>query len=115
MDELERKAGAGMIIFNDKKQVPFSKGVTYAYHLMFSRDEIDLNQLSFGISGGLIQSQLDETSFRNSGNFDPIINGTIVQDSCFNVDIGAFTIILILYAWYRENAVRDKSRDLYRI
>jgi hypothetical protein len=41
------------------------KGVklTYAYHLMFSRDEIDLNQLSFGISGGLIQSQLDETSF----------------------------------------------------
>jgi hypothetical protein len=28
------------------------KGVklTYAYHLMFSRDEIDLNQLSFGIS-----------------------------------------------------------------
>jgi hypothetical protein len=46
---------------------------------MFSRDEIDLNQLSFGISGGLIQSQLDETSFRNSGNFDPIIDGTIVQ------------------------------------
>jgi hypothetical protein len=32
------------------------------YHLLFSRDEIDLNQLSFGISGGLIQSQLDETS-----------------------------------------------------
>jgi hypothetical protein len=30
-------------------------------------------------SGGLIQSQLDETSFRNSGNFDPIIDGTIVQ------------------------------------
>jgi hypothetical protein len=40
-------------------------------------DEIDLNQLSFGISGW--SSQLDETSFRNSGNFDPIIDGTIVQ------------------------------------
>jgi hypothetical protein len=39
--------------FNDK-WLSFSKGVklTYAYHLMFSRDEIDLNQLSFGISGG---------------------------------------------------------------
>jgi hypothetical protein len=45
---------------------------------MFSRNEIDLNQLSFGISAGLIQSQLDETKFRQSG-FDPIINGTIVQ------------------------------------
>jgi hypothetical protein len=28
---------------------------------------IDLNQLSFGISGGLIQSQLDETSFTIRG------------------------------------------------
>jgi hypothetical protein len=57
---------------------------------MFSRDEIDLNQLSFGISGGLIQSQLDETSFRNSGNFDPIIDGNdSSKDSYFNVDIGA--------------------------
>jgi hypothetical protein len=51
--------------------------LTYAYHLMFSRD--DLNQLSFGISGGLIQSQLDETSFLQSGDFDPIIDGTVVQ------------------------------------
>jgi hypothetical protein len=35
------------------KRISLSKGVkfTYAYHLMFSRDEIDLNQLSFGISG----------------------------------------------------------------
>jgi hypothetical protein len=47
-----------------------------------------LNQLSFGISG-LIQSQLDETSFRNSGNFDPIIDGDSSKDSYFNVDIGA--------------------------
>jgi hypothetical protein len=43
---------------------------------MFSRNEIDLNQLSFGISAGLIQSQLDRNQ---SGDFDPIINGTIVQ------------------------------------
>jgi hypothetical protein len=39
---------------------------------MFSRDEIDLN-LSFGISGGLIQSQLDETSFLQSGDFDLLL------------------------------------------
>jgi hypothetical protein len=40
---------------------------------MFSRNEIDLNQLSLE-SVGLIQSQLDETKFRQSGDFDPIIN-----------------------------------------
>jgi hypothetical protein len=36
------------------KRISLSKKVkfTYAYHLMFSRDEIDLNQLSFGIEGG---------------------------------------------------------------
>jgi hypothetical protein len=47
-----------------------------------SRDEIDLNQLSFGISGGLIQSQLDETSF-TVGDFDPIIDGTVVQKDSY--------------------------------
>jgi hypothetical protein len=57
------KSRRGIILLTIK-WLSFSKGVklTYAYHLMFSRDEIDLNQLSFGISGGLIQSQLDETS-----------------------------------------------------
>jgi hypothetical protein len=54
---------------------------------MFSRDEIDLNQLSFGISGGLIQSQLDETSF-TVGDFDPIIDrDSCAKDSYFNVDL----------------------------
>jgi hypothetical protein len=39
---------------------------------------------------GLIQSQLDETSFLQSGDFDPIIDGTVVQKILyFNVDIGA--------------------------
>jgi hypothetical protein len=69
--------------FNDK-MVIILKGVklTYAYHLMFSRDEIDLNQLSFGISGGLIQSQLDETSF-TVGDFDPIIDGQLCKRTLF--------------------------------
>jgi hypothetical protein len=53
---------------------------------MFSRDEIDLNQLSFGISGGLIQSQLDETSF-TVRDFDPIIEDSCAKDSYFNVDL----------------------------
>ena len=110
------KAGAGMIIFNDKNGYHSQKGVkfTYAYHLMFSRDEIDLNQMSFGISGGLIQSQLDETSFRNSGNFDPIINGTIVQkDSYFNVDIGASYNYLDFYMHGTIKNAVETRREIY--
>jgi hypothetical protein len=40
--------GCRNYFFNDKKWISFPKGVkfTYAYHLMFSRNEIDLNQLS---------------------------------------------------------------------
>jgi hypothetical protein len=78
------KKQEGNYSFNDKKWLSFSKGVklTYAYHLMFSRDEIDLNQLSFGISGGLIQSQLDETSF-TVGDFDPIIDGQLCKGLLF--------------------------------
>jgi hypothetical protein len=57
---VERKR-AGIIILMIKNGYHSQKGVKF-YHLLFSRDEIDLNQLSFGISGGLIQSQLDETS-----------------------------------------------------
>ena len=70
------RSGAGIIIFNDKNGYHSQKGVklTYAHHIMFSRDEIDLNQLSFGISGGLIQSQLDETKFGRT--FDPIVFGS---------------------------------------
>ena len=86
------KSGMGIILFSDKNGYHSQKGVkfSYAHHIMFSRDEIDLNQLSFGMSVGLIQSQLDETEFLQSGDFDPIIDGTIVQkDSYFNIDIGA--------------------------
>jgi type IX secretion system PorP/SprF family membrane protein len=110
------KAGAGIILFNDKNGYHSQKGVkfTYAYHLMFSRDEIDLNQLSFGISAGLIQSQLDETEFRQSGDFDPIIDGTIVQkDSYFNVDFGASYNYLDFYVHGTVKNAIETRRDIY--
>jgi hypothetical protein len=78
------------------KWISFQKGVkfTYAYHLMFSRNEIDLNQLSLE-SVGLIQSQLDETKFRQSGDFDPIINGTIVQ----KIRILMLILVPLIISW----------------
>lgn len=110
------KAGAGIILFNDKNGYHSQKGIklTYAYHLMFSRDEIDLNQLSFGVSAGLIQSQLDETEFLQSGDFDPIIDGTVVQkDAYFNVDVGASYNFLDFYAHATVKNAIETRREIY--
>ena len=108
------KSGAGIILYNDKNGYHSQKGVklTYAYHIMFSRDDIDLNQLSFGISTNFSQSQLDETEFLQSGDFDPIINGIIVQDaSYFNVDFGASYNYLDFYVHGTvQNAVETKRK-----
>ncbi len=108
------KSGAGIILFNDKNGYHSQKGVklTYAHHIMFSRDDIDLNQLSFGISANFSQSQLDETEFLQSGDFDPIINGIIVQDaSYFNVDFGASYNYLDFYVHGTvQNAVETKRK-----
>jgi type IX secretion system PorP/SprF family membrane protein len=107
------RSGAGIIVFNDKNGYHSQKGVklTYAHHIMFSRDEIDLNQLSFGISGGVIQNQLDETSFGTT--FDPIVSGQIQKDSYFNVDIGASYNYLDFYAHATVQGLIETRRELY--
>lgn len=110
------KSGIGIILFNDKNGYHSQKGakLTYAHHLMFSRDEIDLNQLSFGVSADFFQSQLDETEFLQSGDFDPIINGMIVQDaSYFNVDLGASYNFLDFYIHGTIQNVIDTKRKIY--
>lgn len=110
------RSGVGIILFNDKNGYHSQKGfkLSYAHHIMFSRDEIDLNQLSFGLSAGLIQSQLDETAFLQSGDFDPIIDGTIVQkDSYFNVDFGASYFYLDYYVHATVKNALETRRDIY--
>jgi type IX secretion system PorP/SprF family membrane protein len=110
------KSGMGIILFSDKNGYHSQKGAkfTYAHHIMFSRDDIDLNQLSFGMSIGLIQSQLDETGFLQSGDFDPIIDGTIVQkDSYFNVDIGASYNYLDFYVHGTVKNAIETRRGIY--
>ncbi|MBO6632183.1 MAG: type IX secretion system membrane protein PorP/SprF, partial [Psychroserpens sp.] len=79
----------GGIVYNDKNGYHSQTGayLTYAHHLMFSRNEIDLNMLSFGLSAGFIQYKLDETEFLADG-FDPIIAGVEQSATNFNVDFG---------------------------
>lgn len=110
------KSGAGVILFSDRNGYHSQTGAkfTYAHHIMFSRDAIDLNQLSFGMSLGLIQSQLDETEFLNSGIWDPVVDGTIVQkDSYFNVDVGASYNYLDFYMHATVKNALETSRGIY--
>ena len=111
------RSGMGIILINDRNGYHSQKGakISYAHHLQFSRDQIDLNQLSFGISAGFSQSLLDETEFLNNNpGFDPTINGTIVQKaSYFNVDIGASYNFLDFYAHLTVKNALSSERKLY--
>ncbi len=113
---LSDRDGGGIILLNDRNGYHSQKGVqlTYAHHIMFSRDEIDLNQLSFGISAGFIQSLLDETDFLDSGDYDPNVDGTIEQKATyFNVDIGASYNYLDFYAHFTVKNALANRRKIY--
>ena len=113
---LSEKSGGGVIVFSDQNGYHSQKGLklTYAHHILFSRDKIDLNQLSFGMSGVFIQSQLDETQFRQSGDFDPVIDGTIVQKAAYiNFDIGASYNYLNFYTHFTVKNAIEARRKIY--
>jgi type IX secretion system PorP/SprF family membrane protein len=81
---------------------------------MFSRDEIDLNRLSFGISAGFSQSQLDESSFGvNHPEFDPVIGNINQKAAYFNMDIGASYNYLDFYAHFTVKNALASERKLY--
>lgn len=112
LDE-DGKSGMGMIAFNDENGYHSQRGakLTYAHHIRFSRSEIDLNQLSFGISGAFIQSQLDETNFTT---YDPFVYGGIYQkDSYFNVDVGVSYHYLDVYAHMTIKNFLANRREIY--
>jgi len=114
---ITEKDGMGIILLNDKNGYHSQKGfrVAYAHHIMFSRDNVDLNQLSFGVNVGFAQSLLDETDFRdNNPAFDPNIDGTIVQKAnYFNVDIGASYNFLDFYAHFTVKNALASERRIY--
>lgn len=111
---LGESSGVGAIVFNDENGFHSQTGLklTYAHHLLFSRHLTDINQLSFGLSVGVLQSNLDETDF-SSFFPDPIISGTNNSVSYFNVDIGASYNFLEFYAHVTVQNVLGTGRDLY--
>lgn len=94
----ESQSGIGGILFNDKNGFHSQSGAyaTYAHHLMFSRNEVDLNMLSFGLSAGAIQYRLDTSEF---SEFDPILqSGVDLSAINFNIDFGFSYHFLDFYA-----------------
>jgi type IX secretion system PorP/SprF family membrane protein len=107
------RSGIGAIAFNDRNGYHSQRGakLTYAHHIMFSRSSYDLNQLSFGLSAGMVQSQIDQSSF---DGFDPIINnGVIVKDAYFNIDAGASYNFLDFSAHFTIKNLIANKRELY--
>lgn len=90
----------GAIVYNDENGFHSNTGayVTYAHHLLLSRNEVDLNMISFGLSAGFIQYKLDETSFLAPGDFDQLIAGIEQSATNFNIDVGMSYHFLDFYA-----------------
>ncbi|WP_350284979.1 type IX secretion system membrane protein PorP/SprF [uncultured Croceitalea sp.] len=110
------KSGVGGILFNDSNGYHSQTGfkATYAHHLQLSGDFRSLNQISFGLSAGVILSSLDETEFR-SVIPDPIITGTKNTTSYFNLDLGASYNYLEFYAHAAILNILGTGRDLYTL
>ena len=109
-----QQSGVGIILFSDKNGYHSQKGakLTYAHHLRFDSNSGNLNMLSFGMSAGLVQNQLDETSFDQT-DFDPIIGGILQKSSYFNIDFGASYNVADLYFHATVKNAIFQSRDLY--
>ncbi len=106
--------GVGGILFNDKNGYFSQQGAyaTFAYHLLLSRNYVDLNQLSFGISLGVLQGKLDETNF-DLTDFDPVISGIEQNDSYLNVDFGMSYNFLDFSAHFTVKNAIPVKRDIF--
>ena len=106
-------SGIGMIVFNDKNGYHSQRGakLTYAHHIRFSRSTVDLNQLSFGLSGAFIQSTIDGKDFTE---FDlRVVPGVIQKDAYFNVDIGASYHYMDFFTHLTVKNFLANRRELY--
>lgn len=108
------KIGVGGILFNDRNGFFSQQGAyaTFAYHLMLGRNTVDLNQLSFGLSVGVIQGKLDETNF-DLTDFDPVISGIEQSDSYLNVDFGMSYNFLDFSSHFTVKNALPANRDIF--
>lgn len=108
------RSGVGGILFNDSNGYHSQTGLklTYAHHLKLAGDFRVLNQLSFGLSAGIILSSLDETEFR-SVIPDPVVTGIKNTTSYYNIDLGISYNLFEFYAHAAILNILGTGRDLY--
>lgn len=106
----DSQSGIGGILYSDRNGYHSQTGAyaTYAHHLLFSRSEVDLNMLSFGLSVGFIQYKLDETTFLAEG-FDPQIAGVVQNETNLNMDFGFSYHYLDFYAHATVKNILDNA------
>lgn len=108
--------GVGGILYNDSNGRFSQQGFygTFAYHIMFSRSQLDLNQLSFGLSVGILQESLDGTDLIGPGQpSDPIIYGEKQKDSYFNVDFGVSYYYREFFVHATVKNIIPQKRDIF--
>lgn len=107
---INRSSAIGFNAFNDKNGFHSQSGgyATYAHHIMFSRDEVDLDMLSFGLSVGLLQYRLDQSNFV-VGN-DALVGNSQLNSSDLNIDFGFSYNKKDLYAHFTlKNLLKNKG------
>ncbi|APY08747.1 hypothetical protein BWZ20_10715 [Winogradskyella sp. J14-2] len=102
--------GIGGILFNDSNGYHSTLGgyASFAYHLMFSRNEIDLNMLSFGINAGFLQYKVDASEWLGPGDlFDPLATSATATN--FNIDAGFSYHFLDFYAHFTAKNILEND------
>ncbi len=109
------KSGWGGILYKDENGRFSQTGfyATYAYHLLFSRDRTDLNMLSFGMSAGFIQSNLDLRGLDDPSDPDPVILDRVQKDFYYNMDVGLSYNFLEWYAHFTVKNILPTTRDTF--
>jgi len=118
-DENKPSAG-GIILFNDKNGYHSQTGayLTYAHHIMLGRNTIDLNQVSFGLSVGLIQSSLNQTEWDlnwGGSGVDNFVSNDKISSTYYNVDFGVSYHLLDFYAHLTIKNLMGTGRKLYSV
>lgn len=112
---LGERSGIGAVLFNDRNGYHSEMGakITYGHHISFSRNDYDLNKLSFGLSAGFAQTSIDQSTWHNDNN-DPVATpGVEVKDQYFMVDVGMSYHYLEFFTHATvKNAFAGKT-DLY--
>lgn len=111
----DRPSAGGIILFKDENGFHSRTGgyLTYAHHLMLSRNTVDLNMVSFGLSAGIIQSSLDQSEWFDITGNDPVFLNPNENETYFNVDLGVSYHLLDFYAHFTVKNVMGSGRDLY--